>query len=74
MAVVEVVVVEERVAVAVVVVVAVAARHLDHAVEAEEGADRHDDPVAQHRRLDAGAVAEEGVGGSVERFAQDVEH
>ena len=69
MAVVEVVV-EERVEVA----VAEAARHLYHAVEAEEGADRHDDPVAQHRRLDADAVVEEGVGRSVERFAQDVEH
>ena len=54
--------------------VAVPARHLNHAVEAEEGADRHDDPVAQHRRLDADAVVEEGVGRSVERFAQDVEH
>ena len=68
MAVLEVVVVEERVE------VAVAARHLDHAIEAEEGADRHDDPVAQHRGFDADAVAEEGVGGSVKRFAQDVEH
>ena len=67
-------VVEERVVERVEAAVAVAARHLYHTVEAEEGADRHDDAVAQHRGIDAGAVVEEGVGRSVERFAQDVEH